>query len=248
MLTTVNFAKSVPFADIIRAAIRKDLAGDLLARAVGRCAYTMANNAGGQTGIQALIVFCGTTAQGKVRKPAAGTVAGLVIDALASIVANAENAGARTGEDSARTAAGNVYANACYQAFTLACEGAASVRKATADAKKASRPVPSIPSSTDASTAATTAEGATVEGPTVASLLTELDALKSAAAQRDNALKECARLHVVVAGLEDYIAVLTAANTVLEKSEAVLTARLAALLPKSRKPAKSDSARVMLPA
>lgn len=184
---------------VVSAAVRKSLAPALVADAIGEIAQQRAMNPGAKPKAQALAALCVTTEKGKTRNPAPGTIGALVLAILVHIESTAQGLGcfpasqggtigADMGKDEghkARMAVAEPYAADVRALFLASVQGAADARataaKVAKDAKDAAAKDAATLAGLTPSTDATAPDGAAVTAPSVAELLTELQALQGVA-------------------------------------------------------------------
>lgn len=124
---------TVSFVSVLSAAINKAEQPALVVAAVREAAEAFAKNGGAKGKIEHVRTVCTTTAAGKVRTPAAGTMPALILSAMDAIMSGAAAAGARPAKDAdmvQREEAAAAFADGIVSAFVAARDGAAAARKA----------------------------------------------------------------------------------------------------------------------
>jgi hypothetical protein len=201
---------TVSFVSVLSAAINKAEQPALVVAAVREAAEAFAKNGGAKGKIEHVRTVCTTTAAGKARTPAAGTMPALILSAMDAIMSGAAAAGARPAKDAdmaQREAAAAAFADGIVSAFVAARDGAAAARKAAKaekDVEKAAKAEKDVEKAAKAEKA-DRQRIETTTPPAVTTGAKETDRQRAARylAELRSARHEAARLRVELAALRE---------------------------------------------
>jgi hypothetical protein len=134
-----NAIGQTSFASVIRAAVRKDMAEACLVDAIRDAAHKYARQGGAKPLLDSLVTDVTTSANGKKRTPADGTVSACVLAALLRILKDGPLSGARDTKAENREELAVSFAETVAQEFYSAVVDGQSARKAKAEKAKADK-------------------------------------------------------------------------------------------------------------